>query len=813
MIVQVYVDSAVLSLDKEFHYGVPEKYRPSIKVGMRVKVPFGPGNRHMQAYVTDVLEDSTLEQLKDIIAPIDDEPILSPEAVEISKYICESCFCSRVAAIKLFLPPGLGMKFYEYICLGAEADTPLGEEYIHKSAKRARVIQIIRDNGGIAEMQQLKGEMGSGVGAVVSALVKKHILEKTFKEKQRASEKTVKVVYYSSDEDPYELSRALAIKAPVQSAVIKLLANGEEYSVSDLEEVISSARSAVDALCEKGFASCREVEALRRPLSDDKKAQSAKAAKLSAEQEAAVDCIKNAPQRVVLLHGVTGSGKTEVYMEAAAEVMNQGKQVIVLVPEIALTSQITDRFYRRFGDSVAVIHSALSMGERMDEWRRIKRGDAKIIVGARSAVFAPCEKLGLIIVDEEHESSYKSESTPRYHAKNIALLRGKINNCKVVLASATPSVQSYYLAKAGSYALAKMKERHNKKALPKVEIVDMRQELMEGNSSVLSRALATELHKNLKDGRQSILLLNRRGYSTFVSCRSCGYVYTCPNCSVTMTYHLKGNSLVCHMCGHTEPAPTHCPECGSDKIRDFGKGTQKAEAQICEIFPEARVLRMDMDSTAGKRGHEKIIDSFAEGEGDILLGTQMVAKGLDFQKVTLVGVLAADSALNMSDFRASERAFNLITQVCGRAGRGEEEGRAVIQTYMPESNVLRLAAKQDYEAFYNEEICYRKSFVYPPFCKIVNIIFSSMERENACSAAKSAAAYLKEYIAMRGIKAQVYGGGEAPVAKIQNKYRFRVWLKTTDIKELTPALKHLTKEQRFGKDLSVVVDVNPNSMN
>ncbi len=813
MIVQVYINSPSPALNKEFHYSVPDKFKDKVKTGMRVKVPFGVADRQMEAYVTDMLEETDFPHLKDIIRPIDEEPVLSREAIAVSRYISEYCFCAFVTAAKLFLPPGLEMKFLECVGLTDKAETEEGLEFIAKSAKRRRLVQLVSDGGGSVETEQLKAEMGKGAGNIISALVKNGILEKTVKEKQKAREKIIRVAYYCGSENPYEVSRRLGIKAPSQAAVIDLLAEGEEYTVSDIENVVSSGRSAVEALVEKGLVAYKTMESLRNPFAESR-AGTLAPARLSPAQQRAVDTLENSESRVFLIHGVTGSGKTEVYMEAARRVMKKGKQVMILVPEIALTSQITDRFYRRFGGVVAVVHSALSMGERLDEWRRIKRGDAKIIVGARSAVFAPCDNLGLIIIDEEHEASYKSETTPRYHAKNIALMRGRLNDCKVVLASATPAVESYYLAEKGVYELIELTERFNHKPMPEVSIVDMRRELEEGNKSVLSRRLAVELSENLKNGEQSILLLNRRGYSTFVSCRSCGYVFTCPNCSVSMTYHLRGNSMVCHMCGHTSPPPRVCPVCGSDKVKDFGKGTQKAEAQIKEIFPNARVLRMDMDTTAGKNGHERIIESFRNMDADILLGTQMVAKGLDFSRVTLVGVLAADSALNMNDFRAGERAFTLITQVCGRAGRGEKPGRAVIQTYDPENSTLALAAKQDYKSFYREEIGYRKGFCYPPFCKIVNILFTSSVQKEAFDAAAAGLKILKK-AADEGLRIMIFGGGEAPVAKIQNRFRCRVWIKTGSIKEVLPVLNKLHRLGRgkSGSDLSVTVDINPNNMN
>lgn len=814
-IAQVYINSPSPSLDREFHYSVPEKYAGKVQVGMRVKVPFGTGNRQMEGYVTDLLEDSEFPHLKDIVRPLDEEPVLSGEAIELCRYIRKYCFCTFVSAVHLFLPPGLEMKFLESVCLTDAAETDEGKRFIAKSEKRRRLVEILRSGGGAAEVEQLKGEMGKGAGTVISALIKAGIVEKTIKEKQKANEKFIRVYYYSGSEDPYELSRKMSARAPSQAAVIELLADGQEFTAADMETAAGVNRSTVDLLADKGYLTYKNIEIIRNPF-ENKISSHESPLPLTDEQRAALDAILNHSAGVFVLRGVTGSGKTEVYMQAAAEHIGRGEQVIILVPEIALTSQITDRFFRRFGDEVAVIHSALSMGERMDSWRRIKRGDAKIIVGARSAVFAPCVNLGLIIVDEEHESSYKSESNPRYNAKNIAIMRGRLNKCKVVLASATPSVETYYMAKNGTYRLLELTKRHNENPLPEVSVVDMRRELKDGNKSVLSRRLAMELSENLKNKRQSILLLNRRGYSTFISCRSCGHVFVCPNCSVSMTYHLDGNSLVCHMCGYTEPVPQVCPECGSDKVKDFGKGTQKAEAQLHSVFPQAGVLRMDVDTTGGKRGHEHIIESFEKDNIDILLGTQMVAKGLDFSGVTLVGVLAADAALNTDDFRACERGFNLITQVCGRAGRGDEPGRAVVQTYMPENSVIRCAARQDYVAFYNEEIEYRRMFRYPPFCKIVHIVFSSSDPEEAEKAALAAGEKLKEAVEKDGIKnISIYGPSKAPINKIQGRYRWRLWLKCDRVEEILPVLGRIDKMNRSktGADLSVTVDINPNSMN
>ncbi|MBQ8808132.1 MAG: primosomal protein N', partial [Clostridia bacterium] len=433
--------------------------------------------------------------------------------------------------------------------------------------------------------------------------------------------------------------------------------------------------------------------------------------------------------------------------------------------------------------------------------------------GARSAIFAPCDNVGAIIIDEEHEQSYKSESSPRYHARDIASFLAKKHNCPLVLGSATPSVESYYKAKCGKYTLIELNERFNKKPLPEVFISDMRTELREGNKTVLSRLLANEIRTNIDSGEQTILFLNRRGYSTFVSCRDCGFVFTCPNCSVSLTYHKNTDVLTCHYCGHRERVKSVCPKCQSTKVRDFGKGTQKAQEQIEGIFPDARVLRMDTDTTSGKRGHERLLDRFSEEKTDILLGTQMVTKGLDFENVTLVGVLAADASLNIDDFRAQERTFNLITQVCGRAGRGEKSGRCVVQTYNPENPTLLLATKQDYKAFYEEEIEYRRAFLYPPLCDIINITVTSPDKDEAQTVIGKIAMKLR--VALRSYEDCIfYGPSEAPLKKIQGRYRMRLWLKCNADENFISILRETIHEKpgKGSSDLSVVADINPYSM-
>ena len=809
MIAQVYIKTNNLNTDKPFDYLVPKELEDKICTGVRVKVPFGAGNRPKEAYVVALKVESDFSTLKAVRSVTDSFPVLTKRGMELCFFMRERYFCTFSEAASLMLPPGTDIKFEEWVSLS--------HKYYEKtdyvtSIPQQQLIRLLEENDGSCEMMQIQNTLGKKIRNSVNALVDRGVVEKSFRDKRRINEKTVRLAYYCGQEDIFYHIEKLEKTAPKQSAVLKALAEFGEMSIPDITACTGAARNSVEALFVKNLVDYREAQILRNPLGN-KAAVVCEELCLSESQKSVSDRIATSRGGTFLIHGVTGSGKTEVYMSIVKDVLDRGEQAIILVPEISLTPQITDRFFCRFGDRVAVIHSALSLGERLDEWRRIRKKEASVIIGARSAVFAPAENIGVIIIDEEHEQSYKSESSPRYHARDIAAFISKAHSCPLVLGSATPSVESYYKAQTGEYTLLELKERFNRKPLPEVYIADMREELREGNKTVLSRFLACELNENLKNKEQSILLLNRRGYSTFVSCRDCGKVFTCPSCSVSLTYHKNHSSLVCHYCGHQEKIPPVCPTCQSPRIKDFGKGTQKAQEQIAEIFPQATMLRMDADTTSGKRGHEKILDKFSDEKTDILLGTQMVSKGLDFENVTLVGVLAADASLNIDDFRAQERTFNLITQVCGRAGRGEKPGRAVIQTYEPDNPTLLLAAKQDYKAFYEEEIEYRRMFCYPPFCDIITVTISSQDMEEAQKAAHKAAMKIKMALRSFG-DCTFYGPSPAPLKKLQDKYRFRIWFKCNADDIVIKALRDIVHESKSHSkgSLSVVADINPLSM-
>ncbi len=810
MFAEVYINTSVLSLDRPFHYNIPKKLTGDAVAGVRVKVPFGAANRLTEGIITNLTETSDFDELKDIKSVTDAMPSLTKRDIELAFRMSHDYFCTFYDAARLLLPAGSEQKNEEWVSLTEKLSDEEAKAAVARSALQEKLWLMLKNSGGMLEMSALRAEMGANARKIVNALKKKGIVEVTQKALRRVSEKIVRVCFYASEEEPHVMADSIRRRSPAQARIVEFLSDGGKYTVPDILSACKCSRNSLEALNIQGAVAFEDVRVFRRAKEAPK--ERSKPFTPTEEQKNAIDTVISAEKGTFLIHGVTGSGKTEVYLQIVDHVIKKGKQAIILVPEISLTPQITDRFYSRFGDSVAVMHSALSLGERFDEYKRIKSGEAKVVVGARSAVFAPCGDIGVIIIDEEHEYSYKSETVPKYRAADIAAMRCEAFSCPLVLASATPSVESYYKAEKGEYTLIELKERYNKNPLPRVEIADMRKELENGNRTVLSRSLARSMYRNMKNGEQTILFLNRRGFSTFVSCRSCGFVYMCPNCSISLTYHSSNDTLNCHICGHRQKRDRLCPSCGSDKIRDFGTGTQKAERQIQEIFPDAKIVRMDLDTTGGKNGHEKILSEFENNDSDILLGTQMVSKGLDFPRVTLVGALAADSSLYSDDFRAQERTFALITQVCGRAGRGDKEGRAVIQTYSPENRVLRLAAAQDYNTFYKEEIEFRRVFAYPPFEHIVNIIISSENEDAAEKSAYVCESYLKASPPCRRGDVRLYGPCDAPIKRIQNRYRKRIWFKCGDVSEFFDIFRSLLEKKRSA-GVTVSIDVDPYGMN
>lgn len=600
-----------------------------------------------------------------------------------------------------------------------------------------------------------------------------------------------------------------------KARLLRELIEEERIDYALVTQKLNVSAATIRGMSEQGIVVIETTTSYRNPV--EHLAQKEYRLKLNEEQQRVVDTVTHdwdeGRRQTYLLKGVTGSGKTEVYMELIAHVLAEGRQVIVLIPEIALTYQTVMRFYNRFGDRVSIMNSRLSQGERYDQFERAKSGDIDIMIGPRSALFTPFERLGLIIIDEEHETSYKSENAPRYHAREVAIERARMNQASVVLGSATPSVESYYQAKNGNYKLLELNKRVKDQKLPECEVVDLREELKEGNRSILSTRLQDLMEERLEKGEQTMLFLNRRGVSGFISCRACGYVVKCPHCDVSLSQH-AGGRMVCHYCGYEEPQPKVCPSCGSKYLGGFKAGTQKIEELVKKRFPQASVLRMDYDTTRTKDSYEKILQAFANREADILIGTQMIVKGHDFANVTLVGVLAADMSLKVADFHASERTFQLLTQAVGRAGRGEKPGQAIIQTYDPEHFAIQTAKVQDYEAFYEQEIAYRGMLSYPPVSNLLVVHVMGGQEPLVARTANLIAEKLKSAITKSGRRVLVVGPADASVAKVNDVYRKMVYMKAADygtLVALKDALEQFGKKTNAFAKVTIQFDFNPAS--
>lgn len=704
MIAKVIVDIPSKSVDFTFDYVIPKRLAAFVQVGVRVVVPFGP--RTVQGYVMDIQshpdQDIDETKLKEIKEVQDIQPELTSELIQLSAWMSNYHVTKRISVLEAMLPSAIKAKYQKAFELVKEQKVAeslrvkFNKEghYLYKDAQKnndlAELVQLL-NNGDIREVTLLS--------------------QKLKKKTQRA----VKIIQgYHPDEVLAKLEKYIK-----QYDLYAYLLDEQQHIVF-LKEIndMGFSNSSLDALIKKGYVEKYDAEIDRDPFADRVFEQEVKQ-KLTIEQQHAFDTVKTTldgdEARTFLLHGVTGSGKTEIYLQTIEAVLNKGKQAMMLVPEIALTPQMVLRFKRRFGDDVAVLHSGLSTGEKYDEWQKIRDGRARVSVGARSSIFAPFKELGLIIIDEEHESTYKQEDYPRYHAREIAQWRSQYHNCPIILGSATPCLESFARAEKGVYTLLSLPHRVNQQALPNIDIIDMREELSRGNRSMFSNDLRDAMNARLKKKEQIVLFLNRRGYASFMLCRDCGHVPQCPNCDISLTYHKTTDQLKCHYCGYEETPSNQCPNCESEHIRQMGTGTQRVEELLQQEFPDARIIRMDVDTTSRKGAHEKLLSDFEQGKGDILLGTQMIAKGLDYPNITLVGVLNADTMLNLPDFRASERTYQILTQVAGRAGRHEKEGQVIIQTYNPEHYAIQDVKQNNYLTFYQREMTYRKLGKYPPY--------------------------------------------------------------------------------------------------
>ena len=749
MVAEVIINRGAKKLNRTFDYNIPKELEELILVGSKVLVPFGNGGKLTEAFVVGIKETSAFE-VKDI-AKLEEN--LTDKQIALAKWMAKRYFCNVSDCIKLMLTPGTRNKNKE----------------------------------------------------------------------KRIQDKTINYVYLKKDREEIEFEiETEKIKSEKQKRVLNFVKDNEGATVPEIEMFTDCARGIVNTLVKNGYLEIIEKKVERNPLLG-RECEKTYKLNLTEEQENAYksieETIDNKKYQQFLLYGVTGSGKTEVYLQLIEKVLNIGKNAIVLVPEISLTPQMLDRFISRFGkEEIAILHSKLSIGERHDEWERIREKKARIVIGARSAIFAPIENIGIIIIDEEHDSSYKSETNPRYNAKEIAKVLAKENQAPLVLGSATPDMTTFYHAtNEDEFGNTKIKlltltKRANQSSLPKVEIIDLKQELANGNRSMLSMELYNCIEENLKQKRQTILFLNRRGYSTFIMCRNCGYTVKCPNCNISMTYHSYERKLKCHYCGHEENVVTVCPECHSDKIRYFGTGTQKLEQEIHKQFPEASTIRMDIDTVTKKNSHEVILNTFKNENIDILIGTQMVVKGHHFPNVTLVGVIAADSSLNIDDYRANERTFQILTQVAGRAGRENLPGKVVIQTYNPDNFSIICAQKQNYDLFYETEIALRRQLKYPPFCDIILIGLNSYQEAEIKNVSEKIYHYLEQRLNKQEFK--VLRPMPCPIDKIQNRYRWRIIIKGKMTEEANENLNACLKEiyQENIKDTRIAIDINPNNM-
>ncbi|MGG3560111.1 primosomal protein N' [Neobacillus rhizosphaerae] len=797
-IASVIVDVPTKQTDKTFDYLIPEEWIGTIQPGMRVIVPFGP--RNIQGFVMGIKAESGFKKLREIIEPMDLEPVLNHELLELGEWLTENTLCFKISAFQVMLPAALKAKYEKKVKLASSArvsDLPLN-------------LQDLFKNDGLVKWEEA---ISTGILPILQREAAKHNLEVIYEVKERVRKKQMKFIrpLVSLDELKEEANR-LSARAEKQKQVLHyFVENFDAVELRKLTAKINTTTTTIKALVDKQLLTEFEMEVYRDPY-ENRSFERTKPLPLTPSQQKAIepilDSIENKEHEVFLLYGVTGSGKTEIYLQSIQEVIEKGQEAIVLVPEIALTPQMVNRFKGRFGDLVAVLHSGLSAGEKYDEWRKIQRKEVKVVVGARSAIFAPFENLGIIIIDEEHETSYKQEEMPRYHARDVAVQRAKTYNCPVVLGSATPSLESFARAQKKVYQLLSLPSRMNNQSLPSVDIIDMREELREGNRSMFSRKLFEKLQDRIEKKQQSVLFLNKRGHSSFVMCRDCGYVMNCPYCDISLTYHRVNEQMKCHYCGYETYVPRNCPECSSEYIRYFGTGTQKVEEELGKILPEARVIRMDVDTTGRKGAHERLLKDFQDGKADILLGTQMIAKGLDFPNITLVGVLSADTMLHLPDFRASEKTFQLLTQVSGRAGRHQLPGEVIIQTYTPEHYSVELAGTQNYDLFYQREMMIRKTHHYPPFYYLSLITISHEQLITVVSATEKIVNYVRTQLSN---KAVVLGPAASPIPRINNRYRYQCLIKYKREPNMTKTLKTILDQYQMDtkSGLLVSIDVNP----
>lgn len=792
-IAKIIVDVPLMQTDQPYSYKIPEEFEGMLEVGMRVHVPFGKANRLIQGIVLGIEQENDAEvaddDLKEIAEVLDFSPVLTEEQLWLAEELRKSVFSYKISILKAMLPGFLNSS-YDKILYPLEG---LSQEDRHR---------LFGSQESLA-FSSLDLEKQSEM----MRLTRKGLLKLEYQAVDQKKVKTQSWVEVNLDKlEKLEISKRAKKKLELRDYLFK---HPETVPLADLLEHYS--REQVNFFVEHGAVTIAQKE-VQRSAAYFEGIESSQSLELNPEQKEACEAVvgvigKEHPP--FLLQGITGSGKTEVYLQIIQGALDMGETAIVLVPEISLTPQMTERFIARFGDKVAILHSGLSNGEKYDEWRKVERGEAQVVVGARSAIFAPLKNLGVIIIDEEHEASYKQDSNPRYHARDVAILRAQYNQAALVLGSATPSLESRARAGKGVYQHLRLTQRANPLAsIPEVQLIDFRDYIGQNEASNFTPPLIEAIQDRLDKKEQVVLMLNRRGYSSFVMCRECGTVDTCPNCDISLTLHMDTKTMNCHYCGFSKEIPRVCPNCQSRSIRYYGTGTQKAYDELAELFPDARILRMDVDTTRKKGSHQALLDQFGKGEADILLGTQMIAKGLDFPNVTLVGVLNADTALNLPDFRSSERTFQLLTQVAGRAGRAEKAGQVLIQSYNPNHYAIRFAKEQDYEGFYAYEMGIRRQLGYPPYYFTIGITLSHKKEEEVLRRAYEVMEILRSGLSDASI---ILGPTPKPIARTHNLYHYQILIKYRLEDELASTLNQVLAltQERENSELRLSIDHEP----
>ncbi len=809
LVARVAVAAAVYSIDRPYDYSVPAAWRETIREGHRVMVPFGAGNRKTEGIVLELQEEEASRQLKTIAHVFDDEVVLQPQQKALALWMCRRYFCTFFQAANALFPPGVWNRKAETYLPGELSDEGL-------PPKKLRIMTDLRQAGKPLTAGELKKLLQpEDIKKELSQLVKSgHVtVQQQFQQNVREKKITMLRLTLPLEQALGQIGKGVMKER--REKVLRVIHQAGQLPEKEVCYLTGMGTALIRRLVTLGILTAESVQVSRMPKL--LKTETPEPISLNGQQQAAFLRLQQLQEsgkpQAALLYGVTGSGKTQVYIRLIQHTLEQGKNAILLVPEIALTPQMLKKFRLYFRDQVAVMHSGLTATQRYDEYCRIQSGKARVVIGTRTAVFSPLDNLGCIIIDEEQEPTYKSESDPRYHAREVAKYRAAQDHCLLLLGSATPSVESYYAAKAGKYHLLSLPQRYQNVPLPTTVLADMRGQLREGDPSRISRQLLEELQLNLSRGEQSILFINRRGSARMAACVDCGHIPTCENCSVALTYHSRNGRLMCHHCGFSQPMPESCPECGGAHLKLIGSGTQSIEDELQELLPEARILRMDADTTEGRVSHEKLLDSFAKGKADILLGTQMVAKGLDFDNVTLVGVLEADLSLYCGDYHATERTFSLLAQVVGRAGRRTRPGRAVIQTYTPDHPVIQAAASQDYDAFYEQEILMRQALKAPPFADQFVFRFGGTDEHTVQQAAQAFAKALAAQLPQTpDVEPAVLGPVPAPIAKLNKRYFYTVSFRgraTNNSRALVSRMLAAYDRWPGSRSLTVSADIDP----